>query len=352
MLLSLTWLLQTLSLPFLLSFLDRLSGQSCSPLDVATATIQGNLNLVSSLPEGTLEQVVVLMDSMTVSLGRDSLLSIGGSNTSLMASMSREWAPVGAEKCLKFLQAVVWVDGETVIHNAATIVRLLIQHPDCLGPSYSGQSLELSRAMKEAFFLLSNQGFKSASRFSSLNRQDTLVSIQQTGPMAGHSASPKRNSSTFSLNVLTAELTTQFYSSLIRLLASCVTHTCHKSTEGGGLPSQTNGKDDHIRSFMHSLVSLEELKEILFLPLAKKEGEGISAVCKESILMFMNNVYDIEQPELLLELLTDAFSPDIRTALEIDKVKFNAYYPLAALFVKRMLEGELKNYPCCEGYLT
>ena len=263
------------------------------------------------------------MDSMTVSSSsRDSFISDGGSSASLISSASREWAPVGSEKCLRFLQAAVLVDGETVVHNAATIVRLLIQHPDCLGPGYSGQSLELSRAIKEAFPLLCNQALKTASRSSSLCRQDTLVSVQ-VGPAMGQAAtSPKRSSSTFSLNVLTAELTVQFYSSLIRLLASCVVHTGHNSREGSPPPSNSR-QDDHIKSFMQSLVSLEELKEILSFPLAQKEGEGASAMCKEAILMFLDNVYDIEQPEFLMDLLTNVFLPDIRVALEIDKVNFH-----------------------------
>ena len=90
----------------MLSNTARLSSPSRSPLDVATATIEGNMDLVLALKEDLLEEVVLLMEMMTI------LPEGGGSMTRSRSFTAQEWAPAGSEKCLKFLQAAVWVQGE------------------------------------------------------------------------------------------------------------------------------------------------------------------------------------------------------------------------------------------------
>lgn len=67
------------------------------------------MELVLALREELLEDVVQLMDMMTV-YSNDSTSSSVHS-----LSGAAEWAPGGAEKCLKFLQAAVWVMGKQCV---------------------------------------------------------------------------------------------------------------------------------------------------------------------------------------------------------------------------------------------
>ena len=73
------------------------------------------MKLVLALREELLEEVVSLMDMMTI-------LSDGNSTPSRSRSSfsAQEWAPAGSEKCLKFLQAAVWVQGEFLNHVIVT----------------------------------------------------------------------------------------------------------------------------------------------------------------------------------------------------------------------------------------
>lgn len=87
--------------------LDRLAGDTCSPLDVAIATISNNSDLVIELSEEVFGQVITLMKNMIKYGGDDEK----GSKMSLFGSISAEWTPSGSEKCLKFLLAAVWVNG-------------------------------------------------------------------------------------------------------------------------------------------------------------------------------------------------------------------------------------------------
>lgn len=86
--------------------LDRLAGDTCSPLDVAIATISNNSDLVMELSEEVFGQVITLMKNMIKYGGEDEK----GSKMSLLGSMSAEWTPSGSEKCLKFLLAAVWIN--------------------------------------------------------------------------------------------------------------------------------------------------------------------------------------------------------------------------------------------------
>lgn len=83
------------------------------------------MELVLALREDLLEEVVSLMDMMTI-------LPEGGSTASHSRSSftAQEWAPAGSEKCLKFLQAAVWVQGEFLscnCHLLSKFLPLLIQ---------------------------------------------------------------------------------------------------------------------------------------------------------------------------------------------------------------------------------
>ena len=112
--------------------IDQLSNDSCSPLDVARASILNNLDLILELSEEIFRNVMQLMESMTLSYGgggdeSDSPSSggvdLGMSRRSSSSSVSMEWSPYGSEKCLKFLHAAVWVNGMSfVLHLSSCIM--------------------------------------------------------------------------------------------------------------------------------------------------------------------------------------------------------------------------------------
>ena len=94
----------------------------CTPLDVATATIKGNQELVLALEESHLEHVVQLLVVMTTNArgGSESSSMDGRSDFGLgmihrvSFSFNYEWTPQAGQKCLEFLHAAVWVDSKSL----------------------------------------------------------------------------------------------------------------------------------------------------------------------------------------------------------------------------------------------
>ena len=101
-----------------------------TPLDVATATIKNNRELVLALEEFHLERVVQLLVATTMSVRNISSADSdydGGlqfqfkrppiTTTLTQTSFSSmEWSPNGGGKCLEFLQSAVWVEGKFPFH--------------------------------------------------------------------------------------------------------------------------------------------------------------------------------------------------------------------------------------------
>ena len=77
---------------------------------------------------------------------------------------------------------------------------------------------------------------------------------------------------------------------------------------------------ERTRRILSNLVSVEEAKGILSLQLARDVKKGIVPVHKEAALLFLRRVYGVTESRVLLELLTDAFLPDIKTALKLAAV--------------------------------
>lgn len=92
-----------------------------TPLDVATATIKGNQEMVLALDESHLEHVVRLLVVMTTSYrgssensSMDGRSEVGlGMVHRVSFSFNYEWTPQGGQKCLEFLHAAVWVDSKS-----------------------------------------------------------------------------------------------------------------------------------------------------------------------------------------------------------------------------------------------
>ncbi len=90
-----------------------------SPLDIATATIKDNRELALALEESHLETVVQLLVSVTINTGSQVTSPVNTTHSSSPPKQvfnTIDWNPVGGDKCMEFLQTVVWVDSESFIH--------------------------------------------------------------------------------------------------------------------------------------------------------------------------------------------------------------------------------------------
>ena len=99
---------------------DVMSYSGYTPLDVATATIKGNQELVLALEEAHMEHVVQLLVIVTTNIrGSSESSSMDGRSDMGLGLIHRvsfsfnyEWSPRAGQKCLEFLHAAVWVDSK------------------------------------------------------------------------------------------------------------------------------------------------------------------------------------------------------------------------------------------------
>ena len=253
------------------------------------------------------------------------------------------------------------------------IVRLLIHHPECLGPALAGEAIGLHQVYEDVLDHMQDTPQYGSSWASPRDTSDLGSALPLRGsPSRGdssadsppgdyHSALRHRSSSYLNLNLMSTQLVLSFYTSLVRLLAYCAPvdddgSPCSGTTSGlGGPASGQNGssggrngptsgqngsagghngtaggtKDasnvkkngaERTRNILRNLVSVGDLRGILSLPFAQDGQKGIVPAHKEAVLLFLSRVYAVSQPELLRDLLTDAFLPDIKTALKLASV--------------------------------
>ena len=258
--------------------------------------------------------------------------------------------------------------GEQIQENAYVIVRLLIHHPECLGPALTGEAVGLHRVYEDALdHMLDTPQFDSSRtsprdptdpgssrplRVGTLSRGETMLTLDSTTPPTDPHAGTlqHRSSSYMNLNLMSTQLVLSFYTSLVRLLAYCAPVEQVKTNNGSssgtnGLSGTTNdnasglggtskdatsglsgscGGDSlkksgakRTRNILSNLISVSDVKGILSLPFARDGRQGIIPVHKEAALLFLSRVYGVTEPQLLRDLLTDAFLPDIKTALKL-----------------------------------
>ena len=276
--------------------------------------------------------------------------------------------------------------GEQIQENAYVIVRLLIHHPECLGPALAGEAIGLHQVYEDVLDHMQDTPQYGSSWASPRDTSDLGSALPLRGsPSRGdssadsppgdyHSALRHRSSSYLNLNLMSTQLVLSFYTSLVRLLAYCAPVDDDGSPSGttsglGGPTSGQNGspggrngptsgqngspggrngptsgqngsagghngtaggtKDasnvnkngaERTRNILKNLVSVGDLRGILSLPFARDGQKGIVPAHKEAVLLFLSRVYAVSQPELLRDLLTDAFLPDIKTALKLASV--------------------------------
>ena len=198
------------------------------------------------------------------------------------------------------------------MQNSSIIIKYLIQYPDSLGPGSLGQNLGLVSIFRDSLSLLCSNENKT-SKTSKFARQTTIVKIEKETKFRG--TMKRSGSSLLNLNSLTADVTLSFYTFLVRLLACC-TRPSDSSHDSGCTHSSSN----HIKPFLRSLISIDDLKTILCFPLCTQNKEGISPKQKEAILMFLDRVYTVETSQFLIELIKNVFIQDVNAALCVCKV--------------------------------
>ncbi|XP_072031407.1 LOW QUALITY PROTEIN: ryanodine receptor 2-like [Amphiura filiformis] len=279
---------------------------SC-PLDVAAASLMDNNELALALREAHLEKVITYLSKCGV---QDNARLIA------MGKYSIGWDPLDGERYLDFMRHAVWVNGETVEENANLVVRLLIRHPECLGPALRGEGKGLLVAMEEAI-MLSDE----ADRFTPGTPARLL------DDRSSQAANAAGDDDEDDVDVGGAVLT--FYATLIDLLGRCAPDK-HLLSQGRTEPMR-------MRAILRSLVPLNDiigilsLKFILPSPIKSykdKEDEdgkalgedlkGLTPPHKEAMLLFLERVYGIDEQGLFFHLLEVGFLPDLRAATTLD----------------------------------
>ncbi|XP_033127881.1 ryanodine receptor 2-like [Anneissia japonica] len=278
---------------------------SC-PLDVAAASLMDNNELALALRGQHLEKVIKYLSKC------------GMKNNARMMSLGKEnigWDPLDGERYLDFMKHAVWVNGETVEENANLVVRLLIRHPECLGPALRSEGKGLLAAMKDAIEMSESAeegfppGMQSLPKIITEGGEEPVPEDEDDVDMGG------------------AILT--FYAVLIDLLGRCAPDK--------QVLSHGKSESQRMRAILRSLVALDDLEGVLSLKfnlpspskvyekkddtLGKPLGadlKGLTPSHKEAMLLFMERVYGISDQEMFFRLLEVGFLPDLRAAMAMD----------------------------------
>lgn len=284
--------------------LSRPSLRGSTPLDVAYSSLMENHELVLALRESYLEKIAIYLSRCGLQSNQE-LIDKGYPDVG--------WDPVEGERYLDFLRFCVWVNGESVEENSNLVIRLLIRRPECLGPALRGEGPGLFAAIKEA-----------------ISMADSIHTDQQNDKRQAHiegsgEENHEEGEDEDQINLGSAIL--NFYCALVDLLGRCAPD----------LLTIGQGKHESIRarSILKSLVPLQDLKSAISLrfslvnPQYTFVGEnempfGSTASSfmpnhKQSLVLFLERVYGIEDQETFFSLLEEAFLPDMRAATMLER---------------------------------
>ena len=171
----------------------------------------------------------------------------------------------------------------------------------------------------------------------SLNRSQSREMISRLLSQESAISTMSTHSSVLSSNQnLTTTEVLSFYTDLLLLMAYCASGvSCSHTHSSGGsahtaTPCVSKQKQSAIArttNILQNLIKPEDLVGILSLKIAQGTASterGLSPCHKEAAVLFLERVYGITNPELLLKLLTDAFLPDIKLALKLVQVHVRA----------------------------
>lgn len=264
--------------------LSRPSLRGSTPLDVAYSSLMENSELALALREHYLEKIAIYLSRCGLQSNLE-LLDRGYPDVG--------WDPVEGERYLDFLRFCVWVNGESVEENANLVIRLLIRRPECLGPALRGEGPGLLAAIKEAIKMSEKITAEKAARTDIQEDDEDYIDM--------------------------GAAILNFYCVLVDLLGRC-------APEAAAI---AQGKNDCIRarSILRSLVPMKDLEGVLGLRynlFTPPEGEsdmpvGVQPNHKQSIVLFLERVYGIENQETFFRLLEDAFLPDLRAATMLER---------------------------------
>ena len=209
---------------------------------------------------------------------------------------------------MDFLRFCVWVGGESVEENANLVIRLLIRRPECLGPALQGEGEGLLSAIVGANNMSEAVG-------------NHIKAMENGQPSNYNHPLPLCEGDEDFIDTGAAIL--NFYCTLVDVLGRCA-------------PDATviaQGKNDSLRAraILRSLVPLEDLQGVLGLrfnlamPMPGLESNksdmpsGLIPNHKQSIALFMERVYGIEDRDLFFHILENAFLPDLRAATMLEK---------------------------------
>lgn len=215
---------------------------------------------------------------------------------------------------------------EQIPENACVVIRLLIHNSECLGRAMAGEALGLRRVFEEAIdqlddtpeFLTPLQQSESVDDIAShLRHSDSSSSLASSSSFSGGRVRRHLSSSALNLTLLNTRMVLSYYSSLMRLLACCapVIDNCDAAHQ---LSQQKRSMAERSLNILRNLVHAEEVIGILSLRFSGDEQNGLMPPHKETALLFLDRVYGRQiSNEEFLQLLTDAFLPDLRMALKL-----------------------------------
>lgn len=297
--------------------LSRPSLRGSAPLDVAYSSLMDNTELALALREHHLDKIALYLSRCGLT-GNMELIARGYPDLGWVRRVLK-WKigiwfenrciflqdPVEGERFLDFLRFCVWVGGESVEENANLVIRLLIRRPECLGPALRGEGEGLLKAIISG------------------NDLSEQIAIKREHPEYQHDLQhplPAGDDDEDWIDTGSAILS--FYSTLVDLLGRCA-------------PEATliaQGKNDSLRAraILKSLVPLEDLQGVLGLRFhiryerqTDDESDmpsGLIPNHKQSMALFLERVYGVEDKQLFFSLLENAFLPDLRSATMLDKV--------------------------------
>ncbi|XP_076313816.1 ryanodine receptor-like isoform X3 [Tachypleus tridentatus] len=273
--------------------LSRPSLRGSTPLDVSYSSLMENSELALALREHYLEKIAVYLSRCGLQ-SNQGLIDKGYPDVG--------WDPVEGERYLDFLRFCVWVNGESVEENANLVIRLLIRRPECLGPALRGEGPGLLAAIKEAI------------------KMSERIQAEKAKQIENGEASGEEDEDYIDMGAAILN----FYCALVDLLGRCAPEAA----------TIAQGKNDCIRAraILRSLVPMDDLEGVLSLrftlkmPELKPDGEPKSDLPsslvpnhKQSIVLFLERVYGIENQETFFRLLEDGLLPDLRAATMLDR---------------------------------
>ena len=180
-----------------------------------------------------------------------------------------------------------------------------------MGPALAGEALGLYSVYKEAIEKLDAELGSEAD-----NSTNELGALNES--FSSSSSLFSRQSTIFNVSTLSTKCVLTYYTSLVQLLASCAPHmNDHAPTRSNTLNKRKEGSDQRTQNILRNLVKVDDIINILSLPYASEVEPGVRPTHKRALVWFLTRVYEITDQEVLFNLLSRAFLPDVKLTLRV-----------------------------------